>query len=293
MPCDLTVTKTKQILAAPGYRCGKKRVSHPRISYKKVIQFLSRIFKRISTRMASPQKEPEVELFVKAGADGENIGNCPFCQRLFMVLWLKGVKFNVTTVDMRKKPEELKDLAPGTNPPFLLFNKDLKTDFIKIEEFLEQTLAPPRYPHLSPRNKESFDVGSDIFAKFSAYIKNSRKDANKNFEKALLKEFHRLDKYLNTPLPEEIDHNSTDDILVSRRMFLDGNELTLADCNLLPKLNIIKIAAKKYRNFEIPAEMTGIWRYLKNAYSRDEFTHTCPADEEIERAYSDIVKPLQ
>ncbi|XP_043913569.1 chloride intracellular channel protein 2 [Protopterus annectens] len=243
--------------------------------------------------MASLQNEPEIELFVKAGVDGENIGNCPFCQRLFMVLWLKGVKFNVTTVDMRKKPEELKDLAPGTNPPFLLFNKDLKTDFIKIEEFLEQTLAPPRYPHLSPRNKESFDVGSDIFAKFSAFIKNSREDTSKNFEKALLKEFHRLDKFLNTPLPEEIDHNSTDEILVSQRKFLDGNDLTLADCNLLPKLNIIKVAAKKYRNFEIPAEMTGVWRYLKHAYARDEFTHTCPADEEIERAYADIAKPLQ
>lgn len=42
-----------------------------------------------------------------------------------------------------RKPEELKELAPGTNPPFLLFNKELKTDFIKIEEFLEQTLGPP------------------------------------------------------------------------------------------------------------------------------------------------------
>lgn len=110
-----------------------------------------------------------------------------------------------------RKPAELKDLAPGTNPPFLLYNGTLKTDFIKIEEFLEQTLAPPRYiliitqiparcdfdgsfplnnfapfllflcryPHLSPLNKESFDVGADIFAKFSAYIKNSPNNACK------------------------------------------------------------------------------------------------------------------
>lgn len=41
-------------------------------------------------------------LILQAGHDGENVGNCPFCQRLFMVLWLKGVKFTVTTVDMRK-----------------------------------------------------------------------------------------------------------------------------------------------------------------------------------------------
>uniref|UniRef100_A0AAY4CB31 Chloride intracellular channel protein n=1 Tax=Denticeps clupeoides TaxID=299321 RepID=A0AAY4CB31_9TELE len=229
----------------------------------------------------SSNKEPSVELFIKAGQDGENVGNCPFCQSLFMVLWLKGVKFTVTTVDMKKKPEELKDLAPGTNPPFLLYNGVLKTDFIKIEEFLEQMLAPPMYPHLSPLNKESFDVGADIFAKFSAY--------HQIHEKNLLREFKRLDIYLNTPLPEEIDHNSRENITVSKRKFLDGNRLTLADCNLLPKLHVIKVAAKKYRDFEIPAEFTGVWRYLKNANEREEFSQTCPADVEIEKAYLSVV----
>nr|XP_006111420.1 chloride intracellular channel protein 2 [Pelodiscus sinensis] len=195
----------------------------------------------MASQRHGPRREPEIELFVKAGLDGENIGNCPFCQRLFMVLWLKGVKFNVTTVDMTRKPEELKSLAPGTNPPFLLFNKELKTDFMKIEEFLEQTLAPPRYPHLSPKYKESFDVGSDIFAKFSAYIKNPHKEANESFERALLREFRRLDVYLNSPLPEEIEQDSREEVPVSSRKFLDGNRLTLADCNLLPKLHIIKV----------------------------------------------------
>lgn len=38
----------------------------------------------------------------QAGSDGESIGNCPFSQRLFMILWLKGVVFNVTTVDLRR-----------------------------------------------------------------------------------------------------------------------------------------------------------------------------------------------
>lgn len=231
-------------------------------------------------------KEPSIELFIKAGHDGENVGNCPFCQRLFMVLWLKGVKFTVTTVDMRKKPAELKDLAPGTNPPFLLYNGTLKTDFIKIEEFLEQTLAPPRYPHLSPLNKESFDVGADIFAKFSAFIKN--RPNNAFHEKNLLREFKRLDIYLNSLLPEEVDHNCRETTTVSKRKFLDGDRLTLADCNLLPKLHVIRIAAKKYCDFDIPAEFTGVWGYLRNAYEREEFKQTCPADIEIEKTYFSV-----
>nr|XP_014334993.1 PREDICTED: chloride intracellular channel protein 2 isoform X2 [Bos mutus] len=196
----------------------------------------------------SSEADPEIELFVKAGSDGESIGNCPFSQRLFMILWLKGVKFNVTTVDMA------------------------------------------RYPHLSPRNKESFDVGCNLFAKFSAYIKNTQKEANKTFEKSLLKEFKRLDDYLNTPLLDEIDPDSTEELTVSRRLFLDGDQLTLADCSLLPKLHIIKVAAKKYRDFDIPVEFSGVWRYLHNAYAREEFTHTCPEDKEIENTYASVAK---
>lgn len=60
-------------------------------------------------------------------------------------------------------------------------------------------------------------------------------------EKNLLREFKRLDDYLNSPLPEEIDHNSRETITVSKRNFLDGDRLTLADCNLLPKLHVIRV----------------------------------------------------
>ncbi|KAG3289575.1 chloride intracellular channel 5, transcript variant X1 [Ictidomys tridecemlineatus] len=236
---------------------------------------------------------PEIFLFVKAGIDGESIGNCPFSQRLFMILWLKGVVFNVTTVDLKRKPADLHNLAPGTHPPFLTFNGDVKTDVNKIEEFLEETLTPEKYPKLAAKHRESNTAGIDIFSKFSAYIKNTKQQNNAALERGLTKALKKLDDYLNTPLPEEIDINTHgDNDKGSRRKFLDGDELTLADCNLLPKLHVVKIVAKKYRNYDFPAEMTGLWRYLKNAYARDEFTNTCAADSEIELAYADVAKRL-
>ncbi|EMP34014.1 Chloride intracellular channel protein 5, partial [Chelonia mydas] len=223
-----------------------------------------------------------------AGIDGESIGNCPFSQRLFMILWLKGVVFNVTTVDLK------------------------------------------RYPKLAATHHESNTAGIDIFSKFSAYIKNTKQQDNADdlsqltqvfilamitmgmdsihravhtldlvsgfgsggLERGLTKALKKLDDYLNTPLPEEIDADSTEEEKVSKRKFLDGDELTLADCNLLPKLHVVKIVAKKYRNYEFPTEMTGLWQYLKNAYARDEFTNTCAADKEIEQAYADVAKRL-
>ncbi|XP_068198316.1 chloride intracellular channel protein 5b isoform X4 [Antennarius striatus] len=227
-----------------------------------------------------------------AGNDGESIGNCPFSQRLFMILWLKGVVFNVTTVDLKRKPADLHNLAPGTHPPFLTFNGEVKTDINKIEEFLEETLCPPKYPKLAAKQRESNTAGNDIFAKFSAYIKNTKQEANPVLEKGLTRALRKLDTYLNSVLPDEIDADSMEEEKFSNRCFLDGNEFTLADCNLLPKLHIVKVVAKKYRNYDIPSDMTGVWRYLKNAYTRDEFTNTCAADSEIENAYKDVARRL-
>lgn len=58
---------------------------------------------------------------------------------------------------------------------------------------------------------------------------------------------NKLDDYLNNPLPDEIDANSMEDPKFSQRSFLDGNELTLADCNLLPKLHIVKVNEAEHR----------------------------------------------
>uniref|UniRef100_A0A8C9SM50 Chloride intracellular channel protein n=1 Tax=Scleropages formosus TaxID=113540 RepID=A0A8C9SM50_SCLFO len=242
------------------------------------------------TLFASAEKY-SMYMCICAGSDGESIGNCPFSQRLFMILWLKGVVFNITTIDMKRKPPDLNNLAPGTHPPFLTFNGEVKTDVNKIEEFLEEVLAPPKYPKLAAKQKESNTAGNDIFAKFSAYIKNTKPEANAGLEKSLTRALRRLDSYLNAPLPGEVQEGNTED-RSSRRKFLDGDELTLADCNLLPKLHIVKVVAKKYRKYEIPEEMTGVWRYLRNAYEQEEFVNTCAADQEIELAYMDVAKRL-
>lgn len=37
-----------------------------------------------------------------------------------------------------------------------------------------------RYPKLAPKHPESNSAGNDVFAKFSAFIKNPRKDANES-----------------------------------------------------------------------------------------------------------------
>lgn len=60
-------------------------------------------------------------------------------------------------------------------------------------------------------------------------------------EKGLTRTLKKLDDYMNSTLPDEIDADSTEDEKLSIRSFLDGNAFTLADCNLLPKLHIVKV----------------------------------------------------
>ncbi|XP_060106826.1 chloride intracellular channel protein 3 [Heteronotia binoei] len=233
----------------------------------------------------------KIQLFVKASDDGETIGHCPFCQRLFMILLLKGVPFTLTTVDTKRSLDVLKDFAPGAQLPVLLYDGEPKTDTNKIEEFLEETLGPPNFPSLVPKYKESSIAGNDIFHRFSAYIKNPVPAQDEALQKNLLKSMLKLDKYLNTLLEYELVRDP--ELTVSQRRFLDGDQMTLADCSLLPKLNIVNVVCQHYRQFGIPKELGSLQRYLDNAAEVKEFKYTCPNSEEIVQAYRAVVRPLK
>lgn len=59
-------------------------------------------------------------------------------------------------------------------------------------------------------------------------------------EKKFLASLLKLNAFLETPHPQELELDPNQ--CVSSRRYLDGDELTLADCNLLPKLNIVKVS---------------------------------------------------
>uniref|UniRef100_A0A2R9C3C5 Chloride intracellular channel protein n=1 Tax=Pan paniscus TaxID=9597 RepID=A0A2R9C3C5_PANPA len=225
--------------------------------------------------------------------DGAETGNRPFSLRLFIVLWVTGVTFNVTTTDTKRQTERVQKLCPGGQLPFLLHGTEVHTDTNKMVEFLEAVLCPPRYPKLAALNPESNTAGLDIFAKFSAYIKNSNPALNDNLQKGLLEALKVLDNYLTSPLPKEVDETSAEDEGISQRKFLNGNELTLADCNLLPKLHIVQVVCKKYRGFNIPEAFPGTHQHLSNAYAWEESVSTCPDDEEIQLAYEQGANALK
>lgn len=105
----------------------------------------------------------------------------------------------------------------------------------------------------------------------------------------LLRSLARLDRYLRSPLEHERARDPQ--LRESRRRFLDGDRLTLADCGLLPKLHIVDTVCAHFRGAPIPAQLCGVRRYLDSALRQKEFKYTCPHSAEILAAYRPVVHP--
>jgi len=91
----------------------------------------------------------------------------------------------------------------------------------------------------------------------------------------------KFEQYLRTDLENSDNQEGTMD----DRLFIDGNKMTLADCNILPKLNILVVAAKARKNWNLPKKFSRIHTYLENARKCQEFSGSCADDQEIDFAY--------
>ena len=61
--------------------------------------------------------------------------------------------------------------------------------------------------------------------------------------------------------------------------FLTGDTLCCFDCELMPKLQHIRVAGRFFLDFDIPSEMTHLWKYIREMYELDAFVQSCPADQ--------------
>jgi chloride intracellular channel protein 2 len=216
--------------------------------------------------MSSEEKpSTHVILYVRAGWDGEGYGACPFSQRFYMVLDLKAkaatLTYDIITVNTARPPPEFRKFA--NRLPVLKHGDEVVMDTEEIQKYLNENF--PR-PDLRYTNPEAHTACLDVFSKFSFFIKNVS-----HTPEPLLKELSYMDTFLSR----------------SDNEFLCGDELTALDCNVLPKLQHVRVASKAFKDFDIPSSFTALWRYLGNAYNNGTFRKTCPSDQEIVHHWSD------
>jgi len=67
--------------------------------------------------------------------------------------------------------------------------------------------------------------------------------------------------------------------------FLTGDTMCCFDCELMPRLQHIRVAGQYFAEVEIPTEYSFIWKYMFHMYQLDAFTQSCPADQDIINHY--------
>ncbi|XP_072178479.1 chloride intracellular channel protein 2-like [Diadema setosum] len=237
-----------------------------------------------------PEEEEEDEstdqpitLYIKAGVENK-IADCPLCQRLFMIITLKNIRYQVCTVNKEILPAEYKKML-GNTPPPVLIDPNVQTenpqgkvidDIIKAEHYLEMVFQP-KLENGNPRAKQ---VGSNIFSKFSALMKNQDKTRRVTLINRLRSELKKLDEFLK---------DTSEDDELSPGLFLEGDKLTLADCDLLPKLHRVDVACRLFKFPEVMEGMDAVQKYLENWRSSTIYNLIKYEDKEVWHTYHRVV----
>lgn len=159
--------------------------------------------------------------------DNSHKSSCPICQRWFMVLFLKSeakeLALTVFPVNMKNPEPEFREYH-AQPPVVVLVQENLAlTDNLRIEQYITS-----RFTSLDlTSSKEAEIVCSDVYIKFNAYLKAVDQSVQAK-ERQLLIELKRINDYLES---------------VGTR-FLSSNDITLIDCDIMPKLQHIRVAGK-------------------------------------------------
>ena len=78
--------------------------------------------------------------------------------------------------------------------------------------------------------------------------------------------------HLNWHISIDSSFQRLDDTLAEKgTRFLTGDTLCCFDCELMPKLQHIRVAGRYFENFDIPNELSHLWQYVKEMYELDAF----------------------
>lgn len=212
---------------------------------------------------------PEIELIIKASTiDGRRKGACLFCQEYFMDLYLlaelKTISLKVTTVDMQKPPPDFRTNFEATPPPILIDNGLAVLENEKIERHIMKNV--PGGHNLFVQDKEVATLIENLYSKLKLMLLKRGDDSKAH---ALLTHLRKIDEHMRR----------------KGTRFLTGDTMCCFDCELMPRLQHIRVAGKYFVDFEIPKDLTALWRYMYHMYQLDAFTQSCPADQDIINHY--------
>lgn len=196
-----------------------------------------------------------------------------------MICKLKKIDPLLLPFNIQKKSKEFLEVNSTGKVPVLVHQVSEEEALVLDDPLLIAKYLEELYPNppIRSKSKEAIVAGSNIFHKFCALIKNQDPTKDAGLKTALLKKMEELDSFL----------------LSASGAFLEGDTLRLSDCSLLPKLLLVRVAAKQLKGFEIPARLRGVWGYIHAGEKHVVFRDTCPSENLIKEHWSrDFAVPM-
>merc|ERR1740137_477879 len=176
---------------------------------------------------------------------------------LYLLAELKTIALKITTVDMLKPPPDFRSNFDSTPPPILIDAGVAVLENEKIERHIMK--AVPGGHNLFVQDKEVAGIIENVYSKFKLML--IKKDVNS--KNSLVSQLTKISLHLDG----------------KANRFLTGDTMCCFDCELMPKLQHIRVAGSFLCDFEIPATLTHLWTYVREMYQLDAFTQSNPADQ--------------
>ena len=194
--------------------------------------------------------------------------NCPFSQRCRLVLFEKGMDFEIRDVDLFNKPEDISVMNPYGQVPILV-----ERDLILYESNIINEYIDERFPHpqLMPPDRVArararlflFNFEKELFVHVAALENEKGKAAEKVHEKARLAIRDRL-----TQLAP---------IFVKNKYML-GDEFSMLDVAIAPLLWRLE-----HYGIDLSRNAAALLKYAERIFSRPAYIEALTPSEKVMR----------
>ncbi len=193
---------------------------------------------------------------------------CPFSQRCRLVLFEKGMDFEVRDVDLFNKPEDISTMNPYGQVPILVERDLVLYESNIINEYIDERFPHPQLMPADPLMRARarlmlFNFEKELFIHVSALENDKSKGAEKSHEKARIEIRDRL----TTLAP-----------LFLKNKYMLGDEFSMLDVAIAPLLWRLD-----HYGIELSKTAAPLLKYAERIFSRPAYIEALTPSEKVMR----------
>ena len=193
---------------------------------------------------------------------------CPFSQRCRLVLFEKGMDFEIRDIDLFNKPEDISTMNPYGQVPVLLERDLVLYESNIINEYIDERFPHPQLMPPDPLMRARarlmlFNLERELFVHVNTMENDRSKSADKNQEKARVEIRDRLTELVP---------------LFNSNKYILGEEFSMLDVALAPLL-------WRLNHYQIQLSKTAapLMKYAERIFARPAFIEALTPSEKIMR----------